>query len=426
MTVGGRRPREFLADIGLFVLPSLATVALYLPSGVLMPFRLVTFGLVALAVVRIAARERTVDRVIIALGGLAAIVGVFGLVGWLRYGIGPGAVDDAVRVALLLSLAIAVAILATPRSVVWLLAGWCAAAALAIPVALWEIASGDHLPKNLYKLDAPSFDWNPIASWFDNPNLLAYQCALILLVLPLAISVLPRWASWLALPAAAIIAFVLLATNGRLALLGVFVAVLLWLARSKWGWLGIGVGVAGFAALVAAGFAPARRLWLLTLQVISTFDPHGDPRDAARLSLAKSGWWIAQQTQFLGTGPGGFSTWSIRPDNPYKWNQLNNAHSGLVEILSEYGIVAAALTLAALTLVVVYGWRSARIEPRGTPAIAAFVAVTLAATWVVLSACHSTWLRQPLSAMHIATIVVLISAFSWRGRAASKPVPAAP
>ena len=80
-----------------------------------------------------------------------------------------------------------------------------------------------------------------------------------------------------------IIAFVLLATNGRLALLGVFVAVLLWLARSKWGWLGIGVGVAGFAALVAAGFAPARRLWLLTLQVIPTFDPNGDPRDAARL-----------------------------------------------------------------------------------------------------------------------------------------------
>ena len=227
-------------------------------------------------------RDRTVDRVIIALGGLAAIVGVFGLVGWLRYGIGPGAVDDAVRVALLLSLAIAVAILATPRSVVWLLAGWCAAAALAIPVALWEIASGDHLPKNLYKLDAPSFDWNPIASWFDNPNLLAYQCALILLVLPLAISVLPRWASWLALPAAVIIAFVLLATNGRLALLGVFVAVLLWLARSKWGWLGIGVGVAGFAALVAAGFAPARRLWPVSYTHLDVYKRQGRSR-AARL-----------------------------------------------------------------------------------------------------------------------------------------------
>ena len=34
---------------------------------ILMPFRLVTFGLVALAVVRIAACERTVDRVIICL-----------------------------------------------------------------------------------------------------------------------------------------------------------------------------------------------------------------------------------------------------------------------------------------------------------------------------------------------------------------------
>ena len=42
-----KRPEQWLIRIGIFVLPSLVAVSIYLPSGLLMPSRLVILGLAA-------------------------------------------------------------------------------------------------------------------------------------------------------------------------------------------------------------------------------------------------------------------------------------------------------------------------------------------------------------------------------------------
>ena len=128
-----------------------------------------------------------------------------------------------------------------------------------------------------------------------------------------------------------------------------------------------------------------------------------------RAELARSGWWMTETSSFLGVGPGGFEDWALRPDNPFVYGDMNNAHSGLVEVLAEYGVITAVLLLAALAAASVLGLRAAAGRPVWDADRAlAFSAFTLAALWPVVSASHSTWLRQPLSAAHVATLVALV------------------
>ena len=135
------------------------------------------------------------------------------------------------RVALMVLLAAAFAALSgRRRTVVWLLYGWLAAAAVCLPVALWELATGRHLPTNIYAEGSSSEIPRGIqtAAFFDNPNLYAYQCALVLLVLPAAFTVLPRGWRLLVLPFGAVLACLLAVTGGRLALVAALLGLGWW------------------------------------------------------------------------------------------------------------------------------------------------------------------------------------------------------
>ena len=80
-------------------------------------------------------------------------------------------------------------VFASARLMLTLLAG-----ALSAAVLLWERLTGQSLPRTIPPDESVSAAGNAnlAAGLFDNPNLLAYQCSVVLLLLPAAWSALPR------------------------------------------------------------------------------------------------------------------------------------------------------------------------------------------------------------------------------------------
>nr|NLI49056.1 hypothetical protein [Propionibacterium sp.] len=410
MSVSGS-PRDTVIDLAVASLPLLATVALYLPGGLLMPFRLVSLGLAGAAVWHLVRPRRpTAPRTLLGIGLLAGCFLGFGLLGWVRFR--SSAAEDLVRVVFLFLVVGAVAVLATRRrSVVWLVLGWLVAGAVAAAVGIWEVLTGQHLPKHASAAEFADTlpGWNVIASFFDNPNLYAYQVSIVLLLLPVGFAVLPRGWRLLTVPFGLGLVYLLARTEGRIAVLAVLVGLLLWALRSRGGRVLALLGVAAFAVAALARVPLALQVLAEADNALVEFEQEG-ASSWVRTELARNAWWITEQSGYLGVGPGGFGTWSVRPDNPYRYQQLNNAHSGLLEVLSEYGVVTALVLLALLAV----GAAAALRAARGVPVwqldrMLAYAAFVLIAAWPLLSAAHSTWLRQPLAAAHMATVVALLA-----------------
>lgn len=415
----GRRA-EACGDLLLACVPVVASLALSLPHGLLMPYRLVVAALALLAVWSVASRVRiAAPRTLLAVLGVSGVLGIFGLVGWARFH--AASADDAGWVVALLALAASAAVLSSGRrTATWLVYGWLLAGALSAAVLLWERLTGQSLPRTIPPDESVSAAGNAnlAAGLFDNPNLLAYQCSVVLLLLPAAWSALPRPWRHLLVPFGAGLLAIDVWTQGRLAVVAVLAGLALWALRSAWGRVTLGAAVLGFALASWLKVAFAERFWAEAANALIEFDQVG-ASSWVRLELARSGWWILEQSTYLGVGPGGFEAWSVRADNPFRYEQLNNAHSGPIEILSEYGLIGSAVVLAALVAVVVLGLRASVGRPRwDADRTLAYAAMLLAGLWPLLSSTHSTWQRQPLAAAHVATIVALI-AWTERQRSGS-------
>ena len=129
-----------------------------------------------------------------------------------------------------------------------------------------------------------------------------------------------------------------------------------------------------------------------------------------RLLLLRSALWILPHTGYLGTGPGGFEHWALLPENPHQFYGLNNAHSGMTEVLSEYGVVSFAVLIAAMVLMVVCAWRWTRGTNDPVRRALGVAATALTVTILPLSTAHSTWLNQPLMGAHLGLAVLLLAA----------------
>lgn len=406
---------ELAIDAIVLALPSLATLALYLPSGLLMPFRL---ALVLLVIGALVAwwRRRAVSRALVAVLVLAGVWAVSGAVAAVRY---PQRIrwDAAAQTAFLLLAALALAQFGRRRrTVIALAAGWVVAGLLAAPAGLWEWGTGRYLPKN-----GPAAEYGPlpglgVASWFDNPNLYAYQCVVVLLLLPAIWTLVRGPARWLLLPLAAVVAALLYQTGSELGLGALALGALLWLLRRRITRLAV-VAVAGGAGLAVAVLPVLRAA--LSARLASEVALAGEYGTSTwkRLRLAETGGWIAQQTSYLGTGPGGFGSWARQADNPFPAQGFVNAHWGMVEVLSEYGVLSLGVLLALLAAAVWYLGRAAgRRSRRSADGALLHAGAVLAAVVPVVSATHSSWLSQPLTALHLATIALLVS-FAESGEA---------
>lgn len=396
-----------------FLTPLAATVALYLPSGLLMPTRLALLLLATLALTTVLRERRFpapwttwVTGVVV---GVLVLCGIFASI---RFNV-TSAVEVADLGFILLGLVAALLLAATPQLTVGLLAGWLASAVLAGVVGIWENLTGQHLPSSVgvtAALEAPG--WNEITSWFDNPNLYAYHCTVVLLLIPMAGSLLrdSRW-RWALVPFGLIVVGLLARTHGQMALLAFGLGAAWWCLRSRIGRWCLTAGLLLLVITAALQLPPGWNVYRSGEVALDGLQWEGKST-YIRAALARTAWWVAEQTGFLGAGPGGFERWALREDAPSYPTGFSNAHWGILEILANYGVVTLVVLLAALLVGVAASVRLSRHLLRsGNPRAAGLVygAGALALTLPVLSMSHSTWLAQPLTAVHLVTLVAVFA-----------------
>ena len=410
-----------LAVVAAFLLPILATIALYLPSGLLMPARLVVVLLAGIAAVQFLFHRGPLPRSVgVAVGAVCVVLITCGVVGAIRF---PGAssVEVATVFFLLLGLASSLILSDSLRFVGALIAGWEISATLAAMVALWEVVTAKHLPLSVGTRSFEGVeDWNEITSFFDNPNLYAYHCVVALLVLPIAWSVLGRSRWRWALPVQGVLlAGLLVRSHGQMAFMAFALGAIWWCTRSRWGRITLLGGLVTIAGTMALRLPPG---WNLYRFVEVTLDGlrWEDKSSYIRAHLVQSGWWISERTGFLGAGPGGFERMALDEANPHRSTGFSNAHWGMIEVLVNYGAPTLVVLLAVLIAGVVWAVRSARRLRIGGDSVGSavmFGAGVLALTLPVVSMSHSTWLMQPLTSVHL---MIMVATFAVGGRRLEK------
>lgn len=415
-----RTTGQWLTDAGVFILPSLVGAAIYLPNGLLMPSRLVILALTATAAWRFLRRPAR-NPVLAGVVAVSAVFLVFGLLGAVRFPEGVQLAYGAVLgFAALTCLAFSVlgAERRTLHAAVW---GWLASLVTTGAVGTWEILTDQYLPGNTPAVYWKPLDWtyNLIASTYDNPNLYAYHIVVGLLLIPLAWRLAPGWTRWLLLPFGLWQIVLLLRTSGRLAQIALLVGAVVWLLSNRRTRLVTAAVLALVAGTMALGLPPGSQ----ALEYLH-LDQATAPGSSiwVRLLLLRSALWILPHTGYLGTGPGGFEYWGLLPDNPHQFYGLNNAHSGMTEVLSEYGVVSFAVLIAAMVLMVVCAWRWTRGTNDPVRRALGVAATALTVTILPLSTAHSTWLSQPLMGAHLGLTVLLLAACrSGREQTATAP-----
>lgn len=410
-----------LALAAAFLLPILVTVALYLPSGLLMPARLVTLLLAGLAVAQFLFRREPLPGGLgVAVGAVCVVLVVCGIVGAIRF---PGAssVEVATVLFLLLGLAASLVLSDSLRFVGALIAGWEVSAALAAVVAIWEVVAARHLPLSVGTRSFEGVEgWNEITSFFDNPNLYAYHCVVALLLLPIAWVLLGRSRWRWALPfQALLLAGLLVRSHGQMAFMAFVLGLAWWCLRSRWGRIALLGGLVTVAGTMALRLPPGWNLYRF-VEVALDGLRWEDKSSYIRAHLVQTGWWISERTGFLGAGPGGFERMALDEANPHRSTGFSNAHWGMIEVLVNYGAPTLVVLLAVLAAGVVWAARSARrLRIGGDSAGAAvmFGAGVLALTLPVVSMSHSTWLIQPLTSVHL---MIMVAAFAVGGRRLGK------
>ncbi|MCT1458979.1 hypothetical protein M3G03_05405 [Aestuariimicrobium sp. p3-SID1156] len=392
-------------------LAPLATLAWYLPGGLLSPFRWVVLGLLVLAVLRLVRGPRRPwgRGELLAVAGFAAL-GALALLGRLRY---PSLTHtaDLSHVVVALSGCLAMLVLSRRRVVLWgLLAGWLFAAVMAMTVGLWETFTHRHLPGNgPAKYYGRWKGWNQISSFFDNPNLYAYM---LVVVIQLALLAFLGARGWWRLLAVAVLGLALQQlwwTDGRTGVIVVVATVILLACRHRIGrWsVVIAAVLLGLGMWWRIGIADDIRFHLVHMW-------EGRLREGdstmVRATLFKAAWTMARDSSWLGVGPGGFAERVLLASNPHKAKRYTNPHFGMSEVLAELGLVGLLILLALLvgaSIACLAALRRGQAGARGRRALASMTAVMLV-TVPMLTLANSSWLRQPLTAAHLATLVALV------------------
>ncbi|MCT1458444.1 hypothetical protein M3G03_02615 [Aestuariimicrobium sp. p3-SID1156] len=378
-----------LAHLLLLVLPFATSLGPLGSIAGLSVVRLVSAGLVAVALVSL---PRTLPRAAVWLGLIAAI--------WLGWGMAlvrsPEGVKELLGVALMMFAMIAVMLLVRDRSLlrtfIW---GWVLAwFAVAIP-AVGEIATGKHLPN--YRLDATPDIRNratDIASYMGQPNLFAWFLVVAVSMMAIGWFLEQGWKRWLL--TALLLASPVLAwpSNSRLNVAFMALVLAAWVMMVTRSRLLLALGSAGALALVG---------WL----AIQPSGPtsHGD---LVRGRLYQDAFYFFWRSFGLGVGPAGFTEKMQHNEGPMFTFGAVNPHSGVLEILSQYGLFVSLLVFGLWLAVVVRMapsiWR--QWPDRAETAMRQGL-LLMVLTVPLLSFANSTWLKSSVAPAQMIGIALL-------------------
>ena len=409
-TAGQRRNLQGLTSVLLFLMPVVASLGSVVSIGGFAAARPLAAVLVVVTFL-VTPRWNRVSIWIVVL-----------IVCWLVWGLvmphGPDALKRLLSIALSLASVLAFVLYPWTRERLRLLGrAWLFAWIVAVIPAIYEIVSGKHLPN--YLSSSPGWvreSSDDIASYFVNPNPFAYFLCAAMAVFIMASRLEKRWVRNVMLVCCALSPVIIYPTNSRL-VLAVSLVMLVWMVATRevvrprlklLTAVSVTLAMVAFVVLISS---PA-----ITNRIFNSFEGSGSDR----LKLYMNAIWMFLSTFGLGIGPGMFEDTMRRNRVPYITHEAVNPHSGVFEILSQYGFLIAALVGAALIAVAWRGMRGiGRIDEAPEYRMIRQGVVITAIMVPILSFGDSTFLDSPIAWTQVATLLGFYCAY----RQIARPVP---
>ena len=409
-TAGQRRSLQGFTSVLLFLMPVVASLGSVVSIGGFAAARPLAAVLVVVTFL-VTPRWNRVSIWIVVL-----------IVCWLVWGLvmphGTDAFKRLLSIALSLASVLAFVLYPWTRERLRLLGrAWLFAWIVAVIPAIYEIVSGKHLPN--YLSSSPGWvreSSDDIASYFVNPNPFAYFLCAAMAVFIMASRLEKRWVRNVMLVCCALSPVIIYPTNSRL-VLAVSLVMLVWMVatrevvRPRLKLLTAVSVTLVMVAVVVLISSPA-----IMNRIFNSFEGSGSDR----LKLYMNAIWMFLSTFGLGIGPGMFENTIRRNRVPYITHEAVNPHSGVFEILSQYGFLLAALVGAALIAVAWRGMRGiGRIDEAPEYRMIRQGVVITAIMIPVLSFGDSTFLDSPIAWIQVATLLGFYCAY----RQIARPVP---
>ena len=409
-TAGQRRSLQGFTSVLLFLMPVVASLGSVVSIGGFAAARPLAAVLVVVTFL-VTPRWNRVSIWIVVL-----------IVCWLVWGLvmphGTDAFKRLLSIALSLASVLAFVLYPWTRERLRLLGrAWLFAWIVAVIPAIYEIVSGKHLPN--YLSSSPGWvreSSDDIASYFVNPNPFAYFLCAAMAVFIMASRLEKRWVRNVMLVCCALSPVIIYPTNSRL-VLAVSLVMLVWMVatrevvRPRLKLLTAVSVTLVMVAVVVLISSPA-----IMNRIFNSFEGSGSDR----LKLYMNAIWMFLSTFGLGIGPGMFENTIRRNRVPYITHEAVNPHSGVFEILSQYGFLIAALVGAALIAVAWRGMRGlGRIDEAPEYRMIRQGVVITAIMIPVLSFGDSTFLDSPIAWTQVATLLGFYCAY----RQIARPVP---
>ncbi len=409
-TAGQRRSLQGFTSVLLFLMPVVASLGSVVSIGGFAAARPLAAVLVVVTFL-VTPRWNRVSIWIVVL-----------IVCWLVWGLvmphGTDAFKRLLSIALSLASVLAFVLYPWTRERLRLLGrAWLFAWIVAVIPAIYEIVSGKHLPN--YLSSSPGWvreSSDDIASYFVNPNPFAYFLCAAMAVFIMASRLEKRWVRNVMLVCCALSPVIIYPTDSRL-VLAVSLVMLVWMVatrevvRPRLKLLTAVSVTLVMVAVVVLISSPA-----IMNRIFNSFEGSGSDR----LKLYMNAIWMFLSTFGLGIGPGMFENTMRRNRVPYITHEAVNPHSGVFEILSQYGFLIAALVGAALIAVAWRGMRGiGRIDEAPEYRMIRQGVVITAIMIPVLSFGDSTFLDSPIAWIQVATLLGFYCAY----RQIARPVP---
>ncbi len=409
-TAGQRRSLQGFTSVLLFLMPVVASLGSVVSIGGFAAARPLAAVLVVVTFL-VTPRWNRVSIWIVVL-----------IVCWLVWGLvmphGTDAFKRLLSIALSLASVLAFVLYPWTRERLRLLGrAWLFAWIVAVIPAIYEIVSGKHLPN--YLSSSPGWvreSSDDIASYFVNPNPFAYFLCAAMAVFIMASRLEKRWVRNVMLVCCALSPVIIYPTNSRL-VLAVSLVMLVWMVatrevvRPRLKLLTAVSVTLVMVAVVVLISSPA-----IMNRIFNSFEGSGSDR----LKLYMNAIWMFLSTFGLGIGPGMFENTMRRNRVPYITHEAVNPHSGVFEILSQYGFLIAALVGAALIAVAWRGMRGiGRIDEAPEYRMIRQGVVITAIMIPVLSFGDSTFLDSPIAWIQVATLLGFYCAY----RQIARPIP---
>lgn len=409
-TAGQRRSLQGFTSVLLFLMPVVASLGSVVSIGGFAAARPLAAVLVVVTFL-VTPRWNRVSIWIVVL-----------IVCWLVWGLvmphGTDAFKRLLSIALSLASVLAFVLYPWTRERLRLLGrAWLFAWIVAVIPAIYEIVSGKHLPN--YLSSSPGWvreSSDDIASYFVNPNPFAYFLCAAMAVFIMASRLEKRWVRNVMLVCCALSPVIIYPTNSRL-VLAVSLVMLVWMVATRevvrpqlrlLTAVSVTLAVVAVVALISS---PA-----IMNRIFDSFEGSGSDR----LKLYLNAIWMFLSTFGLGIGPGMFEYTMRRNRVPYITHEAVNPHSGVFEILSQYGFLIAALIGAALIAVAWCGMRGIGRTDEAPEYRMIRQGVVITAIMIpILSFGDSTFLDSPIAWIQVATLLGFYCAY----RQIARPVP---